>query len=88
MKSNALWMGMVNEARIRMGWSTVVAMGNYKYIKIGDKEFGLREWTDNIEKTVWREVIQNVLYGHRGNPVIYTCLENYRNGERICQWSW
>ena len=77
--------GLNNEARKRVGWSTIVPMGNHMYIKIGDEEIGLREWLDNINQEVLREVVQKVLY-EGGETIVWTCLEEYRDGLRVCQW--
>ena len=83
----AVWLGLTNKARRHVGWSTVVEMGNYSYVKIQGQEFGLREWVDNVDKEVWREVVQDVKYGDTGPALVWTCLEKiYPDTMRAFQW--
>ena len=84
--SGVVWIGLRNTARRFVGWSTMLNMGNYAYIRVGDKEFGLGEWTDNVHKEVWREVVQDVNYGYEGIPLVWTCLEKYCGKVREYQW--
>ena len=86
-KSEVVWIGLRDTARRFVGWSTMVDMGNYAYIRVGDGEFGLREWTDNARQEVWREVVQDVDYDLTGTPIVWTCVEKY-GPSRVREYQW